>query len=289
MKTTIALLILILEFIFINPAQAMKIVNVKNGKVMIDTEGATVNIDDQILAFDGNGKKRGRIIIKKIKGDKALGEIDKGSVQTDYTLEASNGGGGSDKSRGGKSSASNSGGSSGKRSAWGVLGGLSSNSMTVKRSSGSVAMTGNSFSLLGFYQIPMDGNISVRGSSGYQTLSANGNASLATGTDCLSCSIEISYLGFNAVVRYTLVKSSSMEFTVGAGLGILLALSKSSNAVDTSKITTNQTLNVVLGLDYYLGNKKNFIPIEFNYGIFPSTNTSEASQMTLTAGYGWNF
>ncbi|MFM6929056.1 MAG: hypothetical protein ACKOX6_11370, partial [Bdellovibrio sp.] len=66
------------------------------------------------------------------------------------------------------------------------------------------------------------------------------------------------------------------------------AMSKSSNILDTGKITTNQTVIGSLGLDYHLG-RKNYIPVQFDYAFFPDNNTSSATQMSIRAGYGWSF
>lgn len=267
-------------------ALALKIIAVKNNKVMIDIEKDSLNLNDRFFALDENGKKKGLLIIKKIKGDRALGEVLKGNVQTDFSLQLNPGvTNESNAASSTKSAASN---RNSKKHAWGLNASYIQNSMMVKPSGETVNITGASYGLLGFYQVTLDRDIAVRGSAGYQGLAAKGTATAAVCTGSKDCNIDLSYLNLDALVLYTFFRSKNMNIWAGAGISFLLAINKSSNAVDTSKITTNQSLNVNFGLDFFV-NKNQYIPIEFHYGIFPSTSTSSANQMSLTTGYGWTF
>ena len=291
MKTAAVKILLSSLFLFSHHALATKIVQVKNGKVMIDSEGDSINVGDQFTAIDNNGKKRGRITVTKIKGNRALADIEKGNVQADFNLEAYSG----SKRRGSNSAERNSDSSSASKkmsshdkTAWGLMAGFSQNSMTVQLTGTAAAMKGSSYSLLGFYQIALDKDISVKGYGGYQTLVASGSIATAVCSGSTNCTIDISYIGLDAVVRYTVFRARTMDFWVGAGFGYLFPISKTSSAVNTGSISANITYNGVLGVDYHL-NKNHFIPIEFNYGVFPSNSSAEANQMSLSAGYGWSF
>lgn len=291
MKTAAANIVLSSLFLFSHHALATKIVQVKNGKVMIDTEGDSFNVGDQLTAIDGNGKKRGRLTIKKLKGRRALADVDKGNVQASFTLEAYSGSkrrAGYDGERNSESSTAAKKMTSQDKTAWGLMAGFSQNSMTVQLTGASAAMKGSSYSLLGFYQIALDKDISVKGYGGYQTLIASGSIGTAVCSGSTNCTIDISYIGLDAVVRYTVFRTRTIDFWMGAGFGYLFPISKTSSAVNTGSISANITYNFVLGVDYHL-NKNHFVPIEFNYGVFPSNSSAEANQMSLSAGYGWSF
>ncbi|HWU44509.1 MAG TPA: hypothetical protein VN132_13755 [Bdellovibrio sp.] len=274
MKTLIAALIIF--FVSIE-ALAIKVTVVKNGKALLDLEGQSVKEGDQFLAINEQGKKKALLTIRQVKNNKALATIDKGQAKEGFTLEPYEK----------KQSTAR---SSKEQKAWGLMAGYKMNKMSAKPPGGSVDMSGTSFDFLGFYQMQLDRNISVKLAGGYQTLVASGSASsnICGGNTTANCSVNISYLGFDALIRYSFVKTNSLEFWGGAGLGFLFAISKSSNVLDTGKITTNQTINLALGSDFYIS-KKNFIPLQFEYSMFPNNSSSSASQMTIYAGYGWDF
>ncbi|MNL28045.1 hypothetical protein D3C87_1496740 [compost metagenome] len=70
-------------------------------------------------------------------------------------------------------------------------------------------------------------------------------------------------------------------------MGYLLALSKSSTALNESKISANQVLTLAFGGDYQMS-RHNYIPfsIEYNY-FWPSADVT-ANQIILKAGWAWN-
>ncbi|WP_413582018.1 hypothetical protein [Bdellovibrio sp. HCB288] len=282
LATTLILLCLSLT------ANAAKILKVSGGKALIDLEGDTALVGDQFFSIDSSGKKRGLIQVSKVQGGRAIATVSKGAAVAGQSLQ---------RFQGRMSAAPNevnsrASSSSGKR-AWGVIAGMANSSMDVKSSTSGMTMTGTSFNVNGFYQTYLDKNISVKALVGYESLNVSGSKpSSFSGGTCntagATCSAELGYLGFNALIRYTAFRTSSMDFTVGGGLGFLFAMQKSSNVLDTSKISTNQTVVGSLGVDWHL-DKRTFVPIQFDYAMFPDNNTSSATQMILRAGYGWNF
>lgn len=271
MKTLFTTLII---FFISLQSQAFKIITVKGGKALIDLEGETARVGEQFFAVGPDGKRKAALTINQVKGQKAIAKIDKGQAREGFSLEP----------REQKSNVR----ASKDKSAWGLSAGYAMNKMTVKPTGGTVDLSGSSFSVLGFYQTDLDKNFSVKLSGGYQSLVANGTSATALCTGSTNCNVNIGYLGLNALVRYTLVQNRTLSFWGGAGLGFLFAVSKSSNILDTTKITTNQTINGALGVDYHLS-KKEFIPLQFEYAMFPDNSSSSASQMILSAGYGWDF
>ncbi|KHD87731.1 MAG: hypothetical protein OM95_12935 [Bdellovibrio sp. ArHS] len=253
---------------------------IKKDRVLLDLEGESVQIGEKLGARDADGKARALLEIKQVKNNKAVAAVVKGAMTQDYSLEKL--------SRAAKASQTAS-RAPRSQSAWGLTGGYAMNTMSVKpANASSVSLSGSSFNFSGFYQMQLDGNISARILGGYESLQASGTSSSASCTGSTNCSVEIGYLGVEALVRYSFIKTKTLEFNAAAGLGFLFAMNKSSNVLDTSKISTNQTIVVSVGLDYHLS-RNNFVPIQLDYAMFPDNNTSSAKQMILRAGYGFNF
>jgi hypothetical protein len=285
MKTLIATLILLSLSI---TANAAKVTKVSGGKALIDLEGDTALVGDQFFVVDSSGKKRGLIQVSKVQGGRAIATISKGSATPGSSLQRFQGRMSAEPSEVNNSRGS---ASSGKKS-WGIMAGMVNSSMNVKSSSSSMTMSGSSFDLVGYYQTYLDKNISVKAMAGYETLNVTGSAPSGwSGGTCVAgsnCTADIGYLGMNVLIRYSFARTKSLEFTAGGGLGFLFAMQKSSNVLDTAKISTNQTIVGTLGVDWHL-DKRTYVPIQFDYAMFPDNNTSSATQMILRAGYGWNF
>lgn len=254
------------------PAWAAKVVTVKQGRALVDLESDRYPIGTKLFAVDEQGKRKGVLVIQKVKGGKAIAQVTKGVAKANYILLT------------GSKNKDMSSAPRGAR-AWGVLGGMNNNAVSVaQKNASAIEMAGSSFSVRGFYQEQLDGRWGVRGSFGYDSMVASGNS---TSTSCLKCEVNITYLGLDALVRYDITRGS-YKLWGGLGLGFLYPMSKSSNALDTSKITINQTIIGSLGMDIGLSGGS-FIPVELSYAMFPNTNTSSAKQMTIKIGYGFSF
>lgn len=275
MKTIITLL----TFVFISlPALALRPVAVKGNRTLVDLEGENVAVGDRLAARSNDGKIRALLEIKQTKNGRAVATILKGRMSLDLNLTLTRP---TDSSRASRTSAR----SGGSKSAWGVTAGMANNTMTVKLTSASVSMAGSSFNVSGFYQPHLDGNFSARVLVGYETLQVTGTNSACASSEC---KVNISYLGIETVVRYSFVRNQTMDVWAGAGLGFLFAIGKDSNILDSSKISTNQTIVGSLGLDYKLS-RTSFVPVQFDYAMFPDNATSSAKQMILRLGYGMSF
>ncbi|MFS4457672.1 hypothetical protein [Bdellovibrio sp. HCB2-146] len=257
-------------------AEAAKILSVKNNKALIDLEGEASAVGNLFLARDGAGKKRAILEVSQVKQGRAIANLKKGTLQANFSLEKMEQAGGSS-----SSADSASGGSSGK-SRGGVLVGYSMNSMTAKPASGSVSLSGSSFNLVGYYQMQLDSKIYARLLAGYETLNASGDQSGVNRT------VEIGYLGITGQVEYQFYSGRSWDFFAGGGLGFLYAINKSSNILDTSKISINNTVVGVLGADYKLS-RNTYIPMQLSYSMFPDNSSSSATQIIMRVGYGWDF
>lgn len=270
------------------PAWAVKTLSVKGDRALLDLEGEDIQVGDKIGARNSEGKARALLEIKQVKNGKAVAAVVKGQLTPDLSLaKLGTASAAKNKAGGTKSSRTK---TAPSKSSWGLTAGYAMSDMTVKATStASVSMTGSSFNLSGYYQMPLDGRISTRLFGSYETLDVKGTAPASLSGQCGSeCKATISYLGLMALVRYSFLVSPSYEAWAGGGLGFLFAIGKSSTILDTSKISTNQTIIGSLGLDYRL-DKKSYIPIQFDYAMFPDNSTSSAKQMILRAGWGFQF
>lgn len=282
-KTRYILTFILCSFFSLQNILAAEVLNVKGGKALLDiSDLSSLNANDKVFAINSEGKKKALLEIKQIKGNKAVAEIKKGQAEVGMKLSLPANSKNITKNESKENIKSK------HRNAYGGLAGYNMNSMKVKISAAdSVSLSGSSFSAKGFFQQHLDGPISVRLGAGYETLSGTGTLASGNCGGSTDCNTSISYLGLDAVVRYTLDKGRYNPW-LGGGLGFLIALSKSSNALDQSKILTNQTLLAATGIDYSLSPTK-FIPIELVYAIFPSNSTVSVSQFILRFGYATTY
>lgn len=260
-----------------------QVVDVKAQKVLLDiSDQPEVKEGQKLFLINIEGKKKAVVEIKKIKSGKAVADLIKGQAEAGMTTAEVK------SSKKEKDIASSFKKLLSAQGSLGVLTGINSNTVKVKLSpSENVNLSGPSFSLKAFFQQKVDGNISVRLGAGYESLVAEGRLASASCLGSSNCHINVSYLGFDAMIQYYLGKGEWKPW-VGGGLGFLIAVDKSSNTLNESKISTNQSILFASGVDYHLG-PKNFIPIEVVYGIFPANTTVSASQFMIRAGYAKRF
>lgn len=277
-------------------APAASILQVKGKKAMIDVEGLDlVEPGTELVALDGSGKRRALLRVVQVKGRRAVAEIAKGRAEAGFELE----------SRAGTSGASSAGPmsrdegdarfeaptASGKSA--GLLLGLVQTSMTASFKAGTGTLTreitatmgGSSFGLTGFYDYPITPRLQIRGMAGYEQLNASGSIDTADCTGTTTCDFKVSYLSLYGLGKFNFSTSPSRLWLTG-GAGFLIAMSKASSVLNTSQISTNQIFSVGLGYDVSLGRRK-VMPISFEYGLFPPSDTVKATVITVRAGYAW--
>jgi hypothetical protein len=264
--------------VFSSSVFAAKVLGVKSDKVLVDLGSEQANAGDIYTSSTSASIK-----LAKVKGSKAIAQVISGTPQVNEEFKRT--------TAASASAADPAKPAVPKKSlnSWGIAAAYLMNSFTAKPSSStSINMTGSSFSLSGFYNYYLDKNISVRFDGLYTGLDATGTSANAICNGSSTCKIDLGYLGADALIRFTFIRNTKLEFWGGGGLGFLYALSKSSNILDTSKITINQTVNLSLGLDYNVS-KTNYVPMELGYIIFPDNNTSSAAQIMIRGGWGWRF
>ncbi len=266
-------------------AQGASVIQAKGNKVLLDNSAGDVEVDGQYFLMSSDGKKVGLIKVTQGKGNRALADLVKGRADVNMTTQAPS------SSKGSSSSASSSGtGASGGKKRGGVLLSYSMDQMDVSFSpSGSVSMKGSSFGIKGFYEIGIGNSLGLEFGGGIEPFVVKGTSNLPTcGSPAdTACMTNINFLSVSALGKYFFSKKTN-RFWVGANFAFLLALSKSSTALNEGKISTNQIFGPAVGYDYKLG-KNNFIPISFEYDLFPPQSGVKATRMILRGGYGMTF
>lgn len=280
---------------------AAVVTTVKGARALIDLEGDMAEADEEFFLIDPNTTRRTAIIrILQVKGGKALAEITKGRAAPGFTLQAKglsnrpmstdvhdpkNEGGGSG---GGRYL-------SGLKESYGFTGAIHMNSMqaevssrdalnTVTRSSAS--MSGMGFGLGGFYDLPFTESLAGRVFAGVEQFNAAGDISVNACSGSTACDAKINYLSVYALGKWYFL-SGQYRMWLGGGGGFLLALSKSSTALNESQISTNQVMTAALGLDMQL-DRKSYVPVSLEYNMYPDSSTVKASSIVIKAGWAWN-
>lgn len=273
---------------------------VKGSKTLIQLQGQSVKVGEQYFGINSAGKKKAVIKILQVKGDRAVGEIIRGKAEDGFALSEFPVPG-QNTAETNEAAPSESPKKKKKRrhteytgNSWGILGEYLMSTMNVdfKATSASptttAAMKGNTFGLLGFYDYPMSPEFQLRAMGGVEQLAVSGTISEASCKSSTTCSVSITYLSGYIGGKYNLLMNQSMRVWVAGYLGLLIALSKSSNVLEESQISTNQVYVASLGMDYSLG-EDTFIPIALDYGLFPSTATVKSNILYIRAGWGKSF
>lgn len=302
-----SLLISLLGLFISSTSFAAFVTTAKGNKVLINLEGDTVDPEDEFFLINPETNKKTAIIrIKQVKGNRALADVLKGKAAVSQTLQARGSAGSrpmsADVSDPNASEAATSAGNAGSggyakiiKESYGVMGSLNMNSMsanvtyrdpvgTVLRSS--TDMKGNGFGVGGFYDYPFTDTLVGHAYAALEQFTVSGSATNAACSGSTNCDANINYLSVYGLAKWYFMPGQYRSW-VGGGAGFLLAVSKSSSALNESQISTNQVFSFAGGVDIQMS-RQNFIPIGLQYNMFPDSSSVKASQIILKAGWGWN-
>lgn len=287
-------------------AFGQQVSQIKGTKALVELSGTSASPGQEFYTLDSNGKKKSILKIKQVKGDKAIAEITKGTAEVGHTLKAK-GAPVVDSSASEDSSAASEEprqdraprprgflGSLFKRGTnGGVLGGLAQSTMSLSAKSGAssedITMTGNSFNVLGFYDLDLSPMFTTRLKAGLETFEASSSTNTpAVCSNSSSCNAGFTYLSGEATAHFNLLRGKTRVW-IGGGMTFFFTLAKKTSVsnLDTSN-QTNQMFLLGSGSDIGLTNGA-FVPVSFEYGFFPTSSGVKASMMILRAGYGWRF
>nr|BFD62646.1 hypothetical protein BdHM001_13270 [Bdellovibrio sp. HM001] len=275
---------------------------VKGQKVLINLDGDTTEVGDEFYLINPETQKRTAIIrIKQVKPGKALGDILRGKAVSGSTLQAKAPSSMSaDVPASSESSGSTSGNNAGYlrvlKDSWGITGGYLMSTMDADityRDPGfgtmlktSASMSGSGFGVGGFYDYVLNSSLVGRGFAAIEQFNVTGSASSAGCQNSTNCDAKINYLSLYGLLKWYPLQDK-YRIWVGGGMGYLLALSKSSTALNESQISTNQVFTLGGGVDVQMS-RKNYVPVSLEYNMFPPSDTVKASMISIKAGWAWN-
>lgn len=263
---------------------------VGKSEVLFSLEGNAVENDQEFFIVDGSGKKKALVKVTKFNSKQAIAKVLKGKVEdVKVGMKAA------------ERSPANIGETSmtqpsnnrltKSRNSWGAMGSLMMNSMNAKFSyngtNQTAAMSGSGFGALGYYDYTINKDLQFRAAGGIEQFSAKQQKDSAVCQKGSSneCNVNISYLSFYGLGKYNVTKSKN-RIWLGAGMGYLMAMSKSSTVLDTSLITSNQVLTLAMGMDMGLASNQ-IVPLSVEYSLFPSSSTVSASFISFKVGFGF--
>lgn len=274
---------------------AAEVVKVKGKGVLIELRGDPAVTGDNFYVVSPDGKRRGMVKIKKVKGEKAIGTLTKGKAAPGYTLEFKQ-----QKSVGKATDSKmaapsmDDGSTRGSRAYWGALFGFAMDSMAVNVTSappantnlGTVDMSGTGFSGKGLFDYELFSQIWFRGAAGVEMFNASGEAKCGPANN-EACTAKLMYLSFDFIGRYVFGTGSFRPW-VGGGLGLLFPASKDATALDTASISTTNVMIITGGFDWFTS-PSFYVPVSVEYGLLPKSDEVEASWIAIRAGFAVPF
>jgi hypothetical protein len=272
---------------------AAEVVKVKGKGVLVELRGDPAVTGDNFYLISPDGKRRGIMTVSKVKGDKAIGKLNKGKAAPGYTLEfktqKSAGKASGSKKAAASQSTEESTPSADGRSYWGAMFGLSRDAMDVEVTSatnqnlGTANMTGYGFSAKGLFDYELFPQIWFRGTAGLETF----NAEAASPAKCgpgnnQACTAKLMYLTFDFLGRYVF-STGNIRPWVGGGLGLLFPASKDATALDPASISTTNVMIFAGGVDWFTS-PTFYVPISVEYGLLPKSDEVSASWMAMRVG-----
>lgn len=304
MKKSLVLFSTLSAFLMLsNSAEAAKIAQVKDKRVLINLEGESTSPGSEFFVLNTQGKKVALVVIKQVKGDKALGEISKGTAKPGYSMAARGGAGGASTEAAAGSSSDGSSDSYYERklnqrirngNSFGVVGSYLMNSMTAtfidsnltSSTRVTASMAGSGFGALGYYDYMFSPSIAVRGMAGVEQFKLTGSITTPSCSGTLLCTVDLTYMSFYGYGRWIFLPGKYKSW-IGGGFGYLYAVSKASSVLKQDQISANQIFTLAAGVDIRTS-AKNYIPVSLEYGLFPSSDSVKASIIYLRAGFAWN-
>lgn len=274
-------------FAFISPVKAAQVTKVKEDQAQVEADPTDpeFNVGDRFFVMS-DGKKRAAIVIVKAKGRRGIAKVLKGKPEVGGTLAAvgaksdsSTSAATQDASEAKKPRRSKSGPLS--KTTVGVLGGLNSATQAVTitnaTTSSTVSTAGMGYSLKGFADFPISGGFGATSRLGLEQFNVSGS----------SASTQILYATADFLLRYNFL-SGSFQPSLNTGLGIHFPISKSSNDLDPSLISSTTVLYFGAGFDYIMSNTM-YLRLNAEYSFFPPSNNVKTTLMALRFGVGWTY
>ncbi len=273
-------------------AHAAKLTKVKGDQVLIDLEGESAQYGEgsrHLVMVDG--KRKAVVEISKVKGEKAIGKVLKGTVSEGATLaplQISSSSPSSETATPTHTANADRPRSHRKRSkrsslfsglTVGATGTYGIASQNVSTNILSASMTGSSYGLKAFGDYPISGDFGLLGRFGFENFAVAGTSQTQG-----NVTTSILYADADLLIRYHFLEGNFHPFPL-LGLGLHLPLSKSSNVLDINQITPTTIFFIGGGVNYVLSDSM-YIHATVEYGYFPPSSQVTTSLIDLRAGLG---
>jgi hypothetical protein len=274
-----------LIFLFALPeAFAARVEKVKDKQILIDAESTDIQVGEKYFIMI-DGKKKGVVLISKVKNGKAIGKLTKGRAEVDAGVEptgkssktADNGADGdAPKAKKKKKKKSQSSDDTTPQTVAGFLVGYAMDSQSATLSDGSQgSLSGSGYSLKGFGDVPIGDRMTTMVRGGIEQLN------LASGSN----SSAIMYLTADILLKYGFSDGSFVPWVAG-GMGIHFPLSKSSTYLDVPRISSTTVFFADGGFTMKWGETSSIIGL-VEYGMFPPSNDVSTKFITVRGGMAW--
>ncbi len=298
MKFISLLTVILFSFAFSESLHAASVAKVKGRKILIKAEGTDLEVGKVFYIISENGKKRGLVKIRAVKGSKAIGIISKKSkAQKGWTLRKRVRKISKQRKRKRKDDEYDP-RSAVKSIAVGAVGGINSGSMTVSKIGQDppgfheASLSGMGFNFKGLIDYKLFNAVWFRGMVGMESLTLedpSGPKKCGTQTTGFtkSCIVEISYATVDLHARYVFGLSSFRPW-VGGGINLLFPISSTSTALKEDSIETANTFVGAAGFDYHMSPNW-MLPVAVEYNYFPASDTVSASFIAARFGIAYKF
>ena len=214
----------------ITTANAGEVIQVKSNKVLLSISPGEFKVGDEAYTTGPDGKRKGLVKITTVRGDKAIGELEKGAADKGFKLQiklnanptppppppkatANN----LDDALGVPAAATDAGRSERPpfgfmkvgKSGMGALVGLSQNTLKLQAVAGatseSLALAGSSFNLLGFVEMNNSRKMTTRLAFGVEQFEVSGSATNAIFcSNTNTCGVGFTYLAAEGSLQYSI-------------------------------------------------------------------------------------
>lgn len=316
MVTLIRIITALALLAFSLTSAAAVVTSVKGDKALINLEGSETVVGEEFyLVNPTTNKKKAIIRIKQIKQGRAVADVVKGKAENGFTLQLKMDSAAGHKAAEEEEAAPAASSShkkspyataSGTRSAaspqylkfakdsWGIMAEYMNDTMIASHSwvpttgipiNATAHMTGSGFGVGGFYDYAYSNEIIFEGLGAIEQFNVAGASSQMSAGDC-NCNAKIQYLSGYGIAKYNFTEGHYRAW-VGAGGGLLMTMSQSSNILVSGSTSVNETYLIEVGVDIQLS-RKNYIPLALQYEAFPASPSVNANMITLKAGWAWN-
>lgn len=265
-----------------NLANAFKVLEIRNNKILVDLEGDALARGDYLVTLKG-AEYEGRAITIQVRLGQAVAKIQNGNftvgenvnriiadpVFNEEAIKIS------------------------------LQAKYLNNAISVEQKDSSfptpneetISMTGQSVGFFGVIDWPTESFV-LRGSLGLEPVNVNGVAKYnsCSSKTSTACSVNINYIAATAALRFDYYRTTRLVLWWAAGSGIKFPLNKESTTLSKEAITMANSILVATGSDYLIM-KNYFIPVgfEYHYSLNFSEKVPVINQLTLHAGIGMEF